>query len=241
MNVKIVAVEGLDGSGKSTFARKLYEAVARNIPADLEFGVIFQHFPDYDSPTGKEIKDRLKNGDFKSSKFLNELIHLFMANRYDWWVNNYWRFRKRYPMLMIVDRYRLSNLYTMLPRFEDCDTIGQLAQRIDYMNELEFNMHRVVKEDLDVVLWCPVELRLQRLAERAEREAINYLDSEMMDITEMIRDTLLAAQPLSNICKPDCQGLCPVCGADLNEGRCSCEASSPDPRLAVLQQFMNKE
>ena len=78
-------------------------------------------------------------------------------------------------------------------------------------------------------------------AERAEREAINYLDSEMMDITEMIRDTLLAAQPLSNICKPDCQGLCPVCGADLNEGSCGCEASTPDPRLAVLQQFMNKE
>ena len=78
-------------------------------------------------------------------------------------------------------------------------------------------------------------------AERAEKEAINHLDGELMDITELIRDTLLAAQPLSNICKPDCQGLCPVCGADLNEGRCSCEASSPDPRLAVLQQFMNKE
>ena len=78
-------------------------------------------------------------------------------------------------------------------------------------------------------------------AERAEREAINYLDGEMMDIAELVRDTLLAAQPLSNICKPDCKGLCPVCGADLNLEKCSCEAMVPDPRLAVLQQLRKKE
>jgi len=77
-------------------------------------------------------------------------------------------------------------------------------------------------------------------AERAEREAIGCIDGEILDITEMIRDTLLAAQPLSNICRPDCRGLCPVCGADLNLEKCTCEPLAPDPRLAVLQQFKSK-
>ena len=37
------------------------------------------------------------------------------------------------------------------------------------------------------------------------------------------------------------KGLCPVCGADLNEGDCGCDRFVPDPRLAALQQLMNKE
>ena len=75
------------------------------------------------------------------------------------------------------------------------------------------------------------------VAERAERESVNYTDGSTIDITELVRDTLMAAQPLSNLCKPDCRGLCPVCGTDLNEGTCDCDASTVDPRLAVLQQF----
>lgn len=65
----------------------------------------------------------------------------------------------------------------------------------------------------------------------------NALDGDAIDITGMVRDTLLAAQPLSNICKPECKGLCPVCGANLNQGTCGCDTFVPDPRLAALQQF----
>ena len=57
----------------------------------------------------------------------------------------------------------------------------------------------------------------------------------------MVRDILLASQSLSNLCKPDCKGLCPVCGHDLNEGDCGCDRFVPDPRLAALQQLIDKE
>lgn len=67
------------------------------------------------------------------------------------------------------------------------------------------------------------------------------VDGDYVDITDMIRDTVLAAQSLSNLCRPDCKGLCPVCGADLNEGDCGCDRFVPDPRLAALQQLINKE
>ena len=69
----------------------------------------------------------------------------------------------------------------------------------------------------------------------------NVFDGDAMDITGLVRDTLLAAQPLSNICKPECKGLCPVCGANLNHGDCGCDRFVPDPRLAALQQLKNME
>jgi uncharacterized protein len=39
--------------------------------------------------------------------------------------------------------------------------------------------------------------------------------------------------PMKPLCRPDCAGLCPTCGADLNQTRCAC-AKSVDPRWAGL-------
>ena len=74
-----------------------------------------------------------------------------------------------------------------------------------------------------------------------DRCLANFFDGDEIELQELVRDTLLAAQPLSNICKPDCKGLCPVCGANLNHGDCGCDRFVPDPRLAALQQFQAKE
>lgn len=60
---------------------------------------------------------------------------------------------------------------------------------------------------------------------------------DSIDITELIRDILIASQPMKNLCKVDCKGLCPVCGQNLNDGECNCERLSVDPRLAPLMNF----
>ena len=79
-----------------------------------------------------------------------------------------------------------------------------------------------------------------RKAGEDEPEAL-VVEGDFIEITDLVRDTILAAQSLSNLCRPDCKGLCPVCGADLNEGDCGCDRFVPDPRLAALQQLINKE
>lgn len=61
---------------------------------------------------------------------------------------------------------------------------------------------------------------------------------DVLDVTEFLRDTLLAAQPMKNLCKADCKGLCPVCGANLNDGDCGCDRFSVDPRLAAFKNFL---
>jgi DUF177 domain-containing protein len=39
------------------------------------------------------------------------------------------------------------------------------------------------------------------------------------------------------LCRADCQGLCPVCGTNLNKGTCSCKREWEDPRLAALKKL----
>lgn len=58
-----------------------------------------------------------------------------------------------------------------------------------------------------------------------------------LDVTEIFRQHLLLSLPQAPLCQATCQGLCPVCGADRNLVRCGCTASSPDPRLAVLERL----
>ena len=41
-----------------------------------------------------------------------------------------------------------------------------------------------------------------------------------IDLTELVREYLLLDFPLKPLCKPDCKGLCMVCGEDLNMGNC---------------------
>jgi uncharacterized protein len=47
-------------------------------------------------------------------------------------------------------------------------------------------------------------------------------DEEEADLTPYIRDELMLDYPMKPLCKDSCKGLCRVCGADLNEGGCSC-------------------
>lgn len=41
-----------------------------------------------------------------------------------------------------------------------------------------------------------------------------------IDIAIILREYLMIEMPIKPLCRPDCQGLCIVCGQDLNEGTC---------------------
>lgn len=57
----------------------------------------------------------------------------------------------------------------------------------------------------------------------------------VLDVTEAVRQHLLLAVPMVPLCRPDCRGLCPRCGTNLNERDCGCEPMPTiDPRLAPL-------
>lgn len=63
-----------------------------------------------------------------------------------------------------------------------------------------------------------------------------YRDGRL-DLRDAVRDHLLLAAPLQPFCRADCQGLCPKCGADLNEGPCGCAQEAADPRWEALARL----
>jgi uncharacterized protein len=58
-------------------------------------------------------------------------------------------------------------------------------------------------------------------------------DHNIMDISEAIRQYTLMALPIKPLCRQDCSGLCPTCGAYLNEKKCDCTPEI-DPRWEKL-------
>jgi uncharacterized protein len=60
--------------------------------------------------------------------------------------------------------------------------------------------------------------------------------TNVLDLTEALREELLLALPRYVECRPDCRGLCPRCGANLNAGPCRC-APAADPRWDALRSL----
>lgn len=60
------------------------------------------------------------------------------------------------------------------------------------------------------------------------------LAGDQLDLEPMARDAALLELPQAPLCHAGCQGLCPVCGAERNEGTCGCEVEVADPRWAAL-------
>lgn len=65
-----------------------------------------------------------------------------------------------------------------------------------------------------------------------------HLEGDTVDLSELAREEVLLEVPMAPLCRPDCKGLCPRCGADLNQGPCDCPAGAPDPRFAALGRLL---
>jgi uncharacterized protein len=82
---------------------------------------------------------------------------------------------------------------------------------------------------------CDVEIRFEeefvpftdantgaRIRIRPDDEVFRIGADFTLDLTDALRQYFLIMEPLKPLCRPDCAGLCPNCGANLNEGACGC-------------------
>ncbi len=68
---------------------------------------------------------------------------------------------------------------------------------------------------------------------KGECEDRGGLHGNWLDLLPMVRDAVHLAVPIAPRCRPDCRGLCPGCGADLNKEQCRCAAGgAPRDRRA---------
>lgn len=64
--------------------------------------------------------------------------------------------------------------------------------------------------------------------------------SEQIDMERPFYDNLLLSLPLVSVCKPDCKGLCPICGTDRNRKMCACQTETSGGPFGALQQLLNE-
>src|SRR3984893_1701693 len=78
----------------------------------------------------------------------------------------------------------------------------------------------------------PEEARLKE-----DDAEMGFFEGEGLFFADLLREQVLLALPMKVICRSDCRGLCPNCGANLNHEECRCETHSTDPRLAPLARL----
>ena len=72
-------------------------------------------------------------------------------------------------------------------------------------------------------------------------EAASYIDEDrLLDVDRLIYNELLVNWPAKVLCRPDCKGICPKCGTNLNFAACDCEQGELDPRMAQFQDVFHK-
>ncbi|WP_411682984.1 YceD family protein [Clostridium thailandense] len=98
-------------------------------------------------------------------------------------------------------------------------TCSRCIEKFSYAVELnieeKFTNHDGVNKDDDVI----------------------FIDSDTIDITEIIENNIIVTLPIKRLCKEDCKGLCQQCGTNLNFSACNCTKDNIDPRLAKLKDM----
>ena len=84
-----------------------------------------------------------------------------------------------------------------------------------------------------------VVLVTELASEENEDEGVFPLEGDSADLEDIVRTVFVLNLDSKLLCKPDCKGLCCRCGANLNEGPCTCQKEI-DPRFAALKQLLEK-
>lgn len=66
---------------------------------------------------------------------------------------------------------------------------------------------------------------------------ISFYEGDGVRLEDVLREYVLLAQPMRSLCRDDCQGLCPQCGANLNKTACGCAHEPTESPWAALKNL----
>ena len=69
---------------------------------------------------------------------------------------------------------------------------------------------------------------------------IGFYEGEGIELEDVLREQILLALPMQRVCKEECQGICPHCGKNRNEGACECASEIAEPRWEALRNIRVK-
>lgn len=84
------------------------------------------------------------------------------------------------------------------------------------------------------------ELFIKNLDEDTDTDAYSF-SGDILCLDDAILDNLFLTLPIVSICKPDCKGICPVCGTNRNICDCGCVVPDPKNPFTVLQSIIRND
>lgn len=72
-----------------------------------------------------------------------------------------------------------------------------------------------------------------------EADDQTFMEGYQLNVESLFSNEILMSLPTKVLCRPDCKGICRVCGKDLNLGECGCDTFVPDPRMAAIKDIFN--
>ncbi|MCH5257047.1 MAG: DUF177 domain-containing protein [Lachnospiraceae bacterium] len=121
--------------------------------------------------------------------------------------------------------------------------IGRNKALIECKAEFVFSMNcdRCLKPVVN-----KMTLQFSRSVVSADEETLSdedddqsFMDGDQLVVEDLLNDEIMINWPMKVLCKPDCKGICPKCGKDLNTGDCGCDTFVPDPRMAKIKDIFN--
>jgi len=120
-------------------------------------------------------------------------------------------------------------------------TIGRTAQGLlftgDFRGQTELTCVRCLKPFDQGLAWTLTELYASSEKSMSDSGLLVPEDAQI-DLAPIIREYALLEVPINPLCQPDCKGLCPVCGQDLNLRDCGHRPDAGESPFAAIQDFL---
>lgn len=81
----------------------------------------------------------------------------------------------------------------------------------------------------------------EELTEVEDGKEVRFVEGDQINLAPALASSLALELPMKPLCSPQCKGLCPRCGQNLNQGSCRCPAEISDIRWAVLQDLLKQK
>jgi uncharacterized protein len=102
------------------------------------------------------------------------------------------------------------------------------------LREIDFPLQLELEEEalpsIDLASGLPLD-------STAEPDVLRLNDHHELELENEVREAIMLSEPIAPLCRPDCPGLCPICGQELATGPHDHEEAEVDPRLEGLRDF----
>jgi len=124
------------------------------------------------------------------------------------------------------------------------NTGGEIRVQGRYTGTLEADCDRCLaltrfplENSFDLFYRPPPNLDVYEIKIDEGEAEIGFYEGLGLELADLIKEQILLALPMQRICREECKGICPVCGANRNEVPCECHIKPADDRWIALKNL----